>query len=120
MNKRGYRDLVLATKQVSLTILGNAKTEDLSSGDLQLAWIKLEKRWDHKSREDRVDSLTKFTKLKLEDSHIKPQDWLDNMEKKKRQYQDDETYLTYVPASWPQEEYQTMILVIKEQLRNKY
>ena len=34
MNKTGYRDLVLATKEMSLTIVGNAKTDDFPSGDL--------------------------------------------------------------------------------------
>ena len=37
VNKRGYRDPVLVTKEMSLTIVGNAKTDDLPSGDLQLA-----------------------------------------------------------------------------------
>ena len=34
MNTRGYRDLVLATREMSLTIVGNAKSDDLPSGDL--------------------------------------------------------------------------------------
>ena len=33
-NQIGYRDLVLATKEVSLTIVGNAKTNYFPSGDL--------------------------------------------------------------------------------------
>ena len=40
VNKRGYRDLVLATKEMSLTIVGNAKSNNLPSGDLQLPWKK--------------------------------------------------------------------------------
>ena len=63
MNKRRYRDLVSATRHLSLTIVGNAKTGDLPSGDLQLDWRKLEQRQDPKLRGDRVDSLTKFMKL---------------------------------------------------------
>ena len=35
VNKRGYRDLVLATKEMSLTIVGNAKSNSLPSSDLQ-------------------------------------------------------------------------------------
>ena len=31
LNKRGYRDLVLSMKEMSLTIVGNAKTNDFSS-----------------------------------------------------------------------------------------
>ena len=123
VNKRGYRDLVLATKEMSLTIVGNAKTDDFPSGNLQSAWKKLEKKWDPKSREDRVDSLTKFMKLMLEDIHIKPPDWLPHMEKKKSELTNagyimhEETYLAYVLASLSQEQYQTMILVLKDKLR---
>ena len=42
-NKRGYRDLILATKDTSLTMVANAKTDALPEGDLHLAWKKLEK-----------------------------------------------------------------------------
>ena len=59
-NKRGYRDLILATKDTSLTMVVNAKTEALPKGDQHMAWKKLEKRWDSKSREDKIYSLTKF------------------------------------------------------------
>ena len=56
-------------------------------------------------------------KLRMEDVHIKPQDWLAYMEKKKLyvintgHYINYEAFLTYVLISLPQEEYQTMILV---------
>ena len=59
-NKRGYRDLILATKGTSFRMVANAKTDALPKGDLHLAWNKLEKRWDPKSREDNIDSLMKF------------------------------------------------------------
>ena len=65
-NKRGYRDLILATKDTSLTMVANAKTDGLRKEDLHLAWKKLEMRWDPKSREDKIDSLTKFIQLKME------------------------------------------------------
>ena len=65
-NKRGYRDLILATKDTSLTMVANAKTDALPKGDLHLAWKKLEKRWDPKSRDDKIDSLSKFIWLKME------------------------------------------------------
>ena len=42
-NKRGYRDLILVTKDTSLTMVANAKTDALPEGDLHLAWKKLEK-----------------------------------------------------------------------------
>ena len=65
-NKIGSRDLILATKDTSLTMVANAKTDALSKGDLHLAWKKLERRWDPKSREDKIDSLMKFIRLKME------------------------------------------------------
>ena len=43
-NMRGYRDLILAMKDISLTMIANAKTEALPKGDLHMAWKKLEKR----------------------------------------------------------------------------
>ena len=42
-NKRGCRDLILATKDTSLTMVANAKTDALPKGDLFMAWKKLEK-----------------------------------------------------------------------------
>ena len=42
-NKREYRDLILATKDTSLTMVANAKTEALPKGDLHMAWKTLEK-----------------------------------------------------------------------------
>ena len=62
-------------------------------------------------------------KLRLDDIHTKPQDWLAHMEKQKNELinacyiMDGESYLTYVLASLPQEEPQTMILVLKEKVR---
>ena len=44
--KRGFRDLILATKDTSLTMEANAKIDALCKGDLHLAWKKLERRWD--------------------------------------------------------------------------
>ena len=43
-NKREYRDLILATKDTSLTMVANAKKDSLPKGDLHLAQKKLEKR----------------------------------------------------------------------------
>ena len=57
-------------------MVGNSKTDASPKGDLQIAWKKLEKRSDPKSREDKIDSLTKFLKLKMENIQMKPQDWL--------------------------------------------
>ena len=123
-NKRGYRDLFQATKDTSLTMVANAKTEALPKGDLHMAWKRLEKRWDPKSMEDKIDSLTKFLQLKMENIQMKPQDWLAHMEKKRNELEnaghemDDETFLTHVMASLPQEEYQATILTLKAKLRD--
>ena len=59
----------------------------------------------------------------MKDIHIKPQDRLAYMEKKKMKlisaghYMNDETFLSYVLTSLPQEEYQTLIVVLKDKLR---
>ena len=73
VNKRWYRHLIFTAK-MSLAIVGNAKSNDLPSGDLQLAWKKLEKRQDPKSREDKADLLMKVLTLRMEHANIKPQD----------------------------------------------
>ena len=43
-NERGNRDLILATKHTSLTMVANAKTDALPKGEPYLAWKKLEKK----------------------------------------------------------------------------
>ena len=53
-------------EMTSLTMVANAKTDALPKGDLHLAWKKLERRWDPKSREDKIDSLSKFIRLKMD------------------------------------------------------
>ena len=35
-------------------MVANAQTDELPIRDLHLAWMKLEKRWDPKSREDKL------------------------------------------------------------------
>ena len=65
-NTRGYRGIILATKDTSLTMVANTNTDALPKGDLHLARKKLEKRWDPKSTEDKIDSLTEFIWLKME------------------------------------------------------
>ena len=41
-NKMGYRDQVMSTEGISLTIVENAVSEELMKGDLKKAWEKLE------------------------------------------------------------------------------
>ena len=41
-NKLGYRDLVMSTEGISLNIVENARSEELTKGDLKKAWDRLE------------------------------------------------------------------------------
>ena len=55
-NKMGYRDLVMSTEGISLNIVENAISDELTRGDLKKAWERLERRWNLKTREDKVRS----------------------------------------------------------------
>ncbi|KAL7563778.1 hypothetical protein ACA910_020462 [Epithemia clementina (nom. ined.)] len=59
-NKVGYHDLTLTMSDVSLTMVGESKTQELPKGDLHLAWTKLEKKWEPKESEDHVDLFEAF------------------------------------------------------------
>ena len=41
-NKMGYRDLVMSTEGISLNIVENAISNELTKGDLKKAWERLE------------------------------------------------------------------------------
>ena len=82
-NKIGYRDLVMSTEGISFTIVQNAASEELPSGDLKKAWERLERRWNPKTREDKVEVYTKFLNYKLENTRQRPMDWIAFMEKKR-------------------------------------
>ena len=56
----GYRDLVMSTECISLNIVENAVSEELTKGDLKKALESLEKRWNPKTREDKVEVYTRF------------------------------------------------------------
>ena len=73
-NQKGYRDLVMSTEGISLNIVENAASDKLSKGDLRKAWGRLEKRWNLKSREDKVEVCTKFLNYRLENVKQKPMD----------------------------------------------
>ena len=81
-NKKGYRDLVMLTEGISLNIVENATSVKLSKGDLRNAWGRLKRRWNPKTREDKVEVYTKFLNYKLENTRQKPMDWLAFLEKK--------------------------------------
>ena len=78
-NKKGYRDLVMSTEGISLNIVENATSDKLTREDLRKAW---ERRWNVKTREDKVEVYTKFLNYKLENTRQRPMDWLAFMEKK--------------------------------------
>ena len=124
-NKKGFRDLVMSTEGISLNIVENSTSDKLMRGDLKKAWGRLERRWNPKTREDKVQFYTKFLHYKLENVKQRPMDWVAFMEKKRNELAntghkiDDETFITHLLNSLPQAEYEGAILVIKERLRGR-
>ena len=122
-NKRGFRDLVMSTEGISLNIVENSTSGKLMRGDLKKAWGRLERRWNPKTREDKVQFYMEFLHYKLENVKQRPIDWLAFMEKKRNELantghiMDDETFITHLLNSLPPAEYKEAILVIKEKLR---
>ena len=122
-NKMGYRDLIMSTEGISLNIVENAVSEELTKGDLNKTWERLEKRWNLKTREDKVEVYTKFLNDKLENTRQRPMDWTTFMEKKLAELMNtghimnDETFITHLLNSLPQTEYEGAILVVKDKLR---
>ena len=122
-NKIGYRDLVMSTAGISFTIVQNAVSEELPSGDLKKAWERLERRWNLKTREDKVEVYTKFLNYKLENTRQRPMDWIAFLEKKRAELMNtghimsDEMFITHLLNSLPQTVYEGAILVIKDKLR---
>ena len=121
-NKKGYRDLVMSTEGISLDIVENATSDKLSKGNLRKAWGRLKKRWNPKTREDKVEVYTKFLNYRLENEKQKPMDWSAFLEKRAdlsytEHMIDHETFITYLLNSLLQSEYQGAILVIKDKLR---
>ena len=122
-NKMGYRDLVMSVEGMSLNIVENAISEELTTGDLKKAWEKLERRWNPKTREDKVEVYTKLLNYKLENTRQRPMDWITFMEKEQAELMntghimDDETFITHLLNSLLKTEYKGAILVIKDKLR---
>ena len=75
VNKKGYRDLVMSTEGISLNNVENATSDELTKGDLKKAWERLGRRWNPKTREDKVEVYTKFLNYKLENTRQRPMDW---------------------------------------------
>ena len=73
-NKKGFRDLVMSTEGISLNIVENSTLDKLMKGDLKKAWGRLERCWNPKTREDKVQFYTKFLHYKLENVKQRPMD----------------------------------------------
>ena len=72
----------MSTEGISFTIVENAVSEEVPSGDVKKAWERLERRWNPKTREDKVEVYTKFLNYKLEHTRQRPMDWIAFLEKK--------------------------------------
>ena len=113
----------MSTEGISFTIVENAVSEELPSGDLKKAWERLERRWNPKTREDKVEVYTKFLNYKLENTRQRPMDWIALLEKKLSELMNtghimsDETFITHLLNSLSQTVYEGAILVIKDKLR---
>ena len=124
-NRKGFRDLVMSTEGISLNIVENSTSDKLLKGDLKKAWGRLERCWNPKTREDKVQLYTKFLNNKLENVKQRPMDWLAFMERKRNEVantghiMDDEMFITHLLNSLPQVEYEGVILVVKERLRSR-
>ena len=121
--QKRVRDLVMSTEGISLNIVENSTSDKLMKGDLKKAWGRLERCWNPKTREDKVEFYTKFLNYKLENVRQRPMDWLAFLERKRTELAntghilDDETFITNLLNSLPQAEYEGAILAIKEKLR---
>ena len=113
----------MSTEGISLNIVENSTSDKLMKGDLKKAWGRLERHWNPKTREDKVQFYTKFLNYKLENVKQRPMDWLAFMEKKRTELastghiMDDEMFITHLLNSLPQAEYEGAVLAIKEKLR---
>ena len=100
--KKGFRDLVMSTEGISLKIVENSVSGRLTRGDLKKAWGRLERCWNPKRRDYRVQFYMKFLHYKLENVKQRPLDWLAFMEKKRNDLantghiMDDEMLITHL------------------------
>ena len=114
----------MSTDGISLNIVEKSTSDKLTKGDLRKAWGRLERRWNLKTREDKVEAYTKSLNYKLENTRQKLMDWLAFLEKKCTELMNtghmmgDATFITHLLNSLPQSEYEGAILVIKDKLRN--
>ena len=55
-NKMGYRDLVMSTEGISLNIVENAISDELTKGGLKKTWERLGRRWNPKQEKTKSRS----------------------------------------------------------------
>ena len=58
----------MSTDELSLNIVEKTTSNKLTKGDIRKAWGKLERKWNPKTREDKVEVYTKFLNYKLENT----------------------------------------------------
>ena len=114
----------MSAEGISLTVVENAVSEELPSGDMKKAWERLERRWNPKTREDKVEVYTKFLNYKQTRKHkAEAHGWIAFLENKRSELMStghimsDETCITHLLNSLPQTVYEGAILVIKDKLR---
>ena len=113
----------MSTEGISLNIVENSTSDKLTKGDLKKAWGRLERCWNPKTTEDKVEFYTKFLNYKIENVRQRPMDSLAFLERKRTELMntgnimDDEMFITHLLNSLPQAEYEGAILAIKERLR---
>ena len=113
----------MSTEGISLNIVENSTSDKLTKGDLKISWERLERCWNPKTREDKVEFYTKFLNYMLENVKQRPMDWLAFLERKRTELantghiMDDEMFITHLLNSLPQAKYKGAILTIKEKLR---
>ena len=59
-NKKRFRELVMSTEGTSLNIVENSTSDKLMKEELKKAWGRVERCWNPKTREDKVQLCTKF------------------------------------------------------------
>ena len=72
----------MSTDGISLNIVENAISDELTKGDLKKAGERLERRWNPKKREDKAEVYTRFLNYNIENTTQRPMDWITFMEKK--------------------------------------
>ena len=76
MNKRGYSDLILAcSKPVSFNLVETAKSTLFPSGDANMAWIALKRKYEPRGEQSKIKLKRELAQSKLE-SGKDPEEWI--------------------------------------------